>query len=48
MILIKKKITDTTCGFRAFKVNIFKNFKKNFLKKNFLHMVMNISVMEKL
>ena len=27
------KITDSSCGFRAFKVNIFKNFKKNFLKK---------------
>ena len=33
--IIKKKITDTTCGFRAFKVNIFKNFKKNFFKKEF-------------
>lgn len=32
--LLKKKITDSTCGFRAFKVNIFKNFKKNFLNKN--------------
>ncbi len=32
--LLKKKITDSTCGFRAFKVNIFNNFNKNFLKKN--------------
>ena len=31
--LLKKKITDSTCGFRMFKVSIFKNFKKNFLKK---------------
>jgi len=29
----KKKISDSTCGFRAFKVKIFKNFKKNFFKK---------------
>ena len=33
--LIRKKISDTTCGFRAFKVNIFKNFKKNFFKEEF-------------
>ncbi len=33
--IIKKKITDTTCGFRAFKINIFKNFEKNFFKKEF-------------
>ena len=32
---IKKKVTDTTCGFRAFKIMIFKNFKKNFFKKEF-------------
>ena len=32
-ILLKKKITDSTCGFRMFRVNIFKNFKKNFLRK---------------
>ena len=32
-LLTKKKITDATCGYRAFRVNIFKNFKKNFLKK---------------
>ena len=31
--LTKKKITDATCGYRAFRVNLFKNFKKNFLKK---------------
>ena len=30
---LKKKISDATCGFRAFKINIFKNFKKNFLDK---------------
>ena len=29
----KKKITDSTCGFRAFKVSIFKNFKNNFYNK---------------
>ena len=33
--VIKKKITDATCGFRAFKINIFKNFKKNFFKREF-------------
>ncbi len=33
--IIRKKISDTTCGFRAFKINIFKNFKKNFFKKEF-------------
>ena len=32
-LILKKKISDTTCGFRAFKVEIFKNFKKNFFKK---------------
>jgi len=32
-LILKKKISDTTCGFRAFKVNLFKNFKKNFFKK---------------
>jgi len=31
--ILNKKISDTSCGFRAFKVNIFKNFKKNFFKK---------------
>ncbi len=31
--VLKKKISDSTCGFRAFKVNLFKNFKKNFFKK---------------
>lgn len=31
--ILNKKISDTTCGFRAFKVNIFKNFRKNFFKK---------------
>ena len=32
-LILRKKISDTTCGFRAFKINIFKNFKKNFYKK---------------
>ncbi len=32
-LIFKKKISDTTCGFRAFKVKIFRNFKKNFFKK---------------
>ncbi len=32
-LIFKKKISDTTCGFRAFKVRIFRNFKKNFFKK---------------
>ena len=32
-LFLKKKISDTTCGFRAFKTEIFKNFKKNFFKK---------------
>ena len=33
--IIRKKISDTTCGFRAFKIEIFKNFKKNFFKEEF-------------
>ncbi len=32
-LILKKRISDTTCGYRAFKVKIFKNFKKNFFKK---------------
>lgn len=32
--LFQKKITDCSCGFRAFRVNLFKNFRKNFFKKN--------------
>ena len=32
-IVLKKKISDTTCGYRAFRISIFKNFKKNFFKK---------------
>ena len=32
-LILKKKISDTTCGFRAFEVEIFKNFKK-ILKRN--------------
>tara|TARA_B110000971_G_scaffold212189_1_gene241320 strand:+ start:10 stop:732 length:723 start_codon:yes stop_codon:yes gene_type:complete len=32
-IMTKKKITDATCGYRAFRVDLFKNFKKNFLKE---------------
>ena len=30
---INKKVSDTTCGFRAFKTSIFKNFKNNFFRK---------------
>ena len=33
-LIIKKKISDCTCGYRAFKVNIFNNFKMNFFKRN--------------
>ena len=33
--LFKKKISDATCGFKAFKVNIFKNKLMNFNKKKF-------------
>lgn len=33
-ILFNKKITDCSCGFRAFETNLFKNFKKNFKKKS--------------
>lgn len=32
-LFLNKRITDTTCGYRAFKVKIFKNFKKIFFKK---------------
>ena len=32
-LLFQKKITDCSCGFRAFKINLFKNFKKIFFKK---------------
>lgn len=31
--ILKRKITDTTCGFRCFNTKIFKNFKKNFFRK---------------
>ncbi len=31
---LKKKITDASCGFRAFKIDIFPNFKKNFFKSH--------------
>lgn len=34
-IVFNKKITDCSCGFRAFKINIFKNFNINFNKKKF-------------
>ena len=30
--IFKKRISDATCGFRAFRVGIFKNFRKNFFK----------------
>ena len=33
--LFKKKISDATCGFKAFKVNILKNKLMNFNKKKF-------------
>ena len=33
-LVAQKKITDCSCGFRAFKTSVFKNFKSNFLKKN--------------
>ena len=45
--ILLKKITDSTCGFRMFRVDIFKNFKKIFLKKNYLLMDMNILAMVK-
>ncbi len=32
--LLKKNITDSTCGFRMIRIKIFKNFKKNFFKKD--------------
>lgn len=32
-IVFKKKITDASCGFRAFRINIFKDFKKKYFKK---------------
>ena len=32
-LITKHTITDATCGYRAFKVSIFNNFKKNFMKK---------------
>jgi len=34
-LLYKKKITDATCGFRAFKVNIFRNKFIHFNKKKY-------------
>tara|TARA_B100001057_G_C22811192_1_gene935487 strand:- start:36 stop:758 length:723 start_codon:yes stop_codon:yes gene_type:complete len=34
-LIIRRRITDTTCGFRSFKINIFQNFKKNFFKKQY-------------
>jgi dolichol-phosphate mannosyltransferase len=33
-LITQKKITDCSCGFRAFKIGIFKNFKSNFFRKN--------------
>jgi dolichol-phosphate mannosyltransferase len=32
-IIFNYNITDATCGYRGFKLNIFKNFKKTFFKK---------------
>ena len=34
-LIMKKKITDTTCGFRCFKTSVFQNFKSNFFKKKY-------------
>jgi len=31
--LFNYNITDATCGYRGFKIKVFKNFKKNFFKK---------------
>ncbi len=33
-LFLKKNITDSTCGFRMIRTEIFKNFKKNFFKKD--------------
>ena len=41
-ILYQKKLTDVTCGFRAFKNSIFKNGYDFFNKENFTHTDMNI------
>lgn len=32
-LFFKKKITDPSCGFRAFKIKIFTNFRKKYYKK---------------
>ena len=32
-IFLKKNISDPSCGFRAFDINIFSNFKKEYFKK---------------
>jgi len=32
-LFFKKKITDATCGYRAFKTKIFTNFRKEYYKK---------------
>jgi glycosyltransferase involved in cell wall biosynthesis len=32
-IILNYNITDATCGYRGFKINIFKNYKKTFFKK---------------
>ncbi len=33
-LLMNKNISDTTCGFRAFKIEIFNNFKEKYFKKD--------------
>ncbi len=33
-LLINKNITDATCGFRAFKINIFHDFKNEYFNNN--------------
>ena len=32
--ILNKEITDASCGFRAFKTNIFENFRKKYFRKN--------------
>ena len=34
-IIFNKSISDPSCGFRAFKTNIFSNFKKEYFKKEY-------------
>ena len=41
--IFKRKISDASCGFRAFKLNVFNNFNKNYNQERFIPMVMNIT-----